>query len=293
MKVPKYIQDVKVSEYGPDGQSAFFAWITPAKAQAILDATNTGNIRSIRSHRVKTYRDAMSAGEWAVGSDALCFDAHGRLTQGQHRLSALAGAEVDGAWFLVLVGATDKDERAMDQGLLRSISITHGTSQKHAATIRLIAFLAYGQRTGVSRHIIAGIAKKYEKDIELCHVWAGGVAGGGSVVAAAALVALIARPAQRAAIADTMQKIGSLDLRTPELRIVKRWIDQHSPLSHWQAQERCRNTATLVKGIETCVKREGPSHLRACDSHPWIAAAAEEMWPIVSSVPDGDAEAAE
>jgi hypothetical protein len=274
---PAHMAGLKAETRGPEGQYACFVYMTPSDARAILDAGNTKNIRPVTARRVTEYREIMDAGLWSVGSQAITFDEDGRLTNGQHRLSALAMSTIDGLWFMVVFCSSRSDEKAMDTGLGRTITVTHGVSRTRAATVRAVLVLGKGNVV-IPRHVIESVASKHATDLDLALKWAEKVPGGAGVFAAAAFCALVARPGNRAQVCENIRNLVELDLQTPQQRIVKRWMDSHAPLSSVSPSMRLTTTATLIRGIEICLKKEPASLLKGTDSHPWAKEAADTLW---------------
>jgi hypothetical protein len=67
--------------------------ITPQIAGVWLDQ-NANNNRKVRSGRVKGYAADIRAGRWRLSDQAITFDVHGVLVNGQHRLLAIVDADM-------------------------------------------------------------------------------------------------------------------------------------------------------------------------------------------------------
>lgn len=93
--------------------------VTPEMARRWL-GVNVAN-RTVRETRVAKYRDDMESGRWTFAGDPVRFDVNGVLIDGQHRLLALAEADVpDGVAFLVIRGLPPESKSVMDQGAKRT-----------------------------------------------------------------------------------------------------------------------------------------------------------------------------
>jgi hypothetical protein len=92
--------------------------ITPDAAELLLDG-NVDN-RKLREHRVRRYQASIEAGDWTLTGDAICVSPHGRLLNGQHRLSAVARANKP-VQMVVLRNCPEEAFAAMDQGMARSV----------------------------------------------------------------------------------------------------------------------------------------------------------------------------
>lgn len=103
--------------------------LSPKDAAELLESNEVN--RNIRSKLVNAYRADMEAGRWSFTAEPVQISRTGRLLNGQHRLTALAGAKgVVGLDFVVATGLTDESQAVMDQGAPRSIKdaliLTHG-----------------------------------------------------------------------------------------------------------------------------------------------------------------------
>lgn len=94
--------------------------ITPTIAANLL-ALNVKN-RPLSPHAVAKYHRDMLAGRWDFAGDPIRFDTFGNLSDGQHRLSALAMIEDDTIQFpfLVVRGLPPETQMVMDQGRKRN-----------------------------------------------------------------------------------------------------------------------------------------------------------------------------
>lgn len=101
--------------------TAVVVQMTEAMAREYLLA-NTGN-RNIREPHVQQLARDMVEGRWRLSTDAVGFDTHGRLVNGQHRLTALIrAAEVQPDItipLMVIRGLSTEVFRVLDQGRLR------------------------------------------------------------------------------------------------------------------------------------------------------------------------------
>jgi hypothetical protein len=92
--------------------------ITPELAAEYLKR-NTKNRRQ-RRVMARVFASMMRAGKWFVTSDAIAFDWHDRLMNGQHRLLAIAESGVP-QLFCVMRGLDPAAYSALDGGLKRSV----------------------------------------------------------------------------------------------------------------------------------------------------------------------------
>ena len=91
--------------------------ITPDIANAWLerDAKN----RKLQSHVISKYARDMKSGAWQVTGDAVRFDMHSNLLDGQHRLKACVQSDAPFETF-VIYGLPPETQDVMDIGKLRS-----------------------------------------------------------------------------------------------------------------------------------------------------------------------------
>lgn len=93
-------------------------WINPDVATYYLQQNNCN--RAIRQNSVDQYLSEMLQDDWHLGCDAIGFDLHGTLINGQHRLHAVAlsGKEVP---FLVARGLPPESRNSLDIGKKRML----------------------------------------------------------------------------------------------------------------------------------------------------------------------------
>lgn len=94
--------------------------ITPTIAANLLEL-NVKN-RPLSPHTVAKYQRDMLSGRWDFAGDPLRFDTHGNLSDGQHRLTALAFIDDDSVQFpfLIVRGLPPETQMVMDQGRKRN-----------------------------------------------------------------------------------------------------------------------------------------------------------------------------
>jgi len=111
--------------------------ITPELAAEWL-LKNTSN-RPLRASTVAHYAGQMSRGKWQQTHQGICFDSHGNLIDGQHRLSAIVMA---GVTVRIMVTWLDTDVTAMgylvDHGAKRSVSDILQVDRRQMEICRLI-----------------------------------------------------------------------------------------------------------------------------------------------------------
>jgi hypothetical protein len=102
---------------GSQGSTARVISVDPKLAKLWLDTVNTRN-RPINKRRVAGYARAMASGRWRISNDALAFDDHGVLINGQNRLQAIVESGTTQK-FLVLEGMPTEAQNIMDVGATR------------------------------------------------------------------------------------------------------------------------------------------------------------------------------
>jgi len=114
--------------------------VTPAQAQEWLQ-TNHVN-RNLRKKVVEAYRRDMENGRWQFTGEAVQLSRTGQLLNGQHRLTALAGADVKGIDLLVVTGLPDNSQTLMDQGVSRGIRDALVLNHGHVKNITIVSSIA-------------------------------------------------------------------------------------------------------------------------------------------------------
>lgn len=149
--------------------------ITPAMARK-LTAELADNQRKLRETKVAQYARDMKAGDWPLTGDTIKIDVNGKLIDGQHRVAAIALAEIDVEMFV----AYDVDPAVMpvlDNGLTRKFGdVLHisGTPNRNltGAIVRYVCqFEAknYTASSGFGRPVPTNseMLTRFEADVEL------------------------------------------------------------------------------------------------------------------------------
>lgn len=111
--------------------------VTPAQAREWLESNHVN--RNVRPKVVAAYRRDMEAGRWAFTGEAIQISRTGQLLNGQHRLAALAGANVRGIDLLVVSGLPDESQTLMDQGVARGIRDALVMNHGHVKNITIVS----------------------------------------------------------------------------------------------------------------------------------------------------------
>lgn len=109
---------------------------------------NTDN-RPINKARVNFYAEQMEKGLWKMNGEAICFDQHGRLVNGQHRMLAIieAGIPVE---MLVCRNVDEESFKTYDSGMNRKAADIFAlcdiiNANNVSATVRKFYQLSIGQ----------------------------------------------------------------------------------------------------------------------------------------------------
>jgi hypothetical protein len=95
-------------------------WVTPAKAKKLLD--RGGVNRNLSPSAVEKLRKDMESGRWADDTaETVKVSAEGQVLDGQHRLEALAGSDLDGLYFWIATGVPAPAQEFMDLGKPRNV----------------------------------------------------------------------------------------------------------------------------------------------------------------------------
>ncbi len=141
--------------------------VTPEMAAEWL--TRNSSNRPMRRNTVEHYARQMVAGEWQLTHQGICFDAHGSLVDGQHRLTAIVNAGIP---VRMLVSAMDTEATAMglalDIGALRSYSDVLQIPKREIEIARLLFEVAaagsHYRRTSTSE--VAAIHSHLKAELE-------------------------------------------------------------------------------------------------------------------------------
>lgn len=118
--------------------------VTPELAKKLL-LSSPGN-RSLRKHRVETYRDAMTQGEWLENGDTICLYEDGTLQDGHHRLTACVEAGVP-FYTLMVTGISRSAGLTKDIGAPR-------TNKDNLGFLESLKPEDAGIIDGLARHVI-------------------------------------------------------------------------------------------------------------------------------------------
>jgi hypothetical protein len=100
-----------------------YCLITPEMAVAILKDFHASN-RTVSKASADAYLSDMVAGRWRPFANVLSFTADGKLSDGQHRMFAVASGKgkIDGVPFLIVKGGDLADQEVMDSGRKRTVA---------------------------------------------------------------------------------------------------------------------------------------------------------------------------
>ena len=128
--------------------------ITPKMAKEYL-ANNCEYNRRVNDRRVAIYAEDMKAGEWQLNGEAIQFNKHGILINGQHRLNAIIRAGIP-VKMMVVRGVEDNVD-LFDRGNARSTyqSLLMGGIDKELANNLTCAMAKLYQRITVSDNYVS------------------------------------------------------------------------------------------------------------------------------------------
>lgn len=112
--------------------------VTPELARQWLGEHNTRN-RQLRAKTVARYAEDIVNGRWELTGEAIKFATNGTLLDGQHRLAAIAHAEI-AVPLLVVRGIANEAQNVMDTGAKRSTADALSLNGiAHAARVAALA----------------------------------------------------------------------------------------------------------------------------------------------------------
>ena len=154
--------------FGPEGFRIAIMDITPQFAADALKR-NHEDQRGLSASRVTSFANDMKSGNWKLTHQGICFDAQGRLTDGQHRLHAVVES---GVTVRMVVSwnsaATMKDP--VDVGGKRTVTQLTGLPQRMSAALVLIHRMEQGilaTNTPVTVAEIEAAAARHSEEIEI------------------------------------------------------------------------------------------------------------------------------
>lgn len=116
--------------------------ITPAAARKWL-VDNASHQRPISRFTINRYKAEMADGKWILTHQGIGFDTQGRLIDGQHRLTAIAEADVP-VWCMVARGVDPEAFDRLDKGKTRSLSDLLGIrGERHTTIASSVLFLLH------------------------------------------------------------------------------------------------------------------------------------------------------
>lgn len=149
-------------------------FLTPTEATKILSASDSDQNRAPRQTVIDKYRSDMEQDLWGFCEVPIVISAEKDVIQGSHRLRALAGADIDGIWFLVIEGVPHSVIHNMDAGLKRTASDQlrlQGVPNYTNAAAVVSSWLAWNEDAGTSsqqgKHLsVANVLKVYHQNAE-------------------------------------------------------------------------------------------------------------------------------
>lgn len=109
------LSDLLAAQIKDTGCTCFACMVTPELAQKLLDI-NIPNNRPIRAERVKNMANDIKAGRFTLSPNPICIDTNGRMSDGEHRCSAIVMADTPAPLY-IMVGV--QPDSIIDRGLVR------------------------------------------------------------------------------------------------------------------------------------------------------------------------------
>jgi len=154
--------------------------ITPAMAKEWLEKNNKNN-RRISPNRVKALVKTMKNEKFILSPDAIAFDGNGRLTNGQHRLTACIEANepiecmvlrnvVKESFMVTDIGLQKRGQHALETSGYVSAQLLAGVCRMvHCAEETGVKWAWHGGIRSVTPNEIVDIAQRYPKLVEICN----------------------------------------------------------------------------------------------------------------------------
>jgi len=146
-------------------------FMTPELAAQML-SKNERN-RPIRKTTVQAYAADMAAGRWEQTHQAIAVDAHGKLLDGQHRLSAVIVAQWSGTMLLATYGKSEETmQLPVDRGVRRTaFDVLQRSRPQVEIASRLLAYTIYYTRSSGNTplYVIENVLQMHETKIDRIH----------------------------------------------------------------------------------------------------------------------------
>lgn len=149
--------------FNADGPQFKIVRVTPEMASAWLTRNVTN--RTISQNTINQYAADMEAGDWEFTGQPIIFDNDGRLSDGQHRLTAQVKAGVVVNW-MVITGVKPGTQDYIDIGRPRTVANQlqiKGFTQSHAVAAVARLDLIY---SGILSPSKPAIRERAEKDLD-------------------------------------------------------------------------------------------------------------------------------
>ncbi|GAA2575483.1 hypothetical protein GCM10009862_13360 [Microbacterium binotii] len=144
---------------GPNGETAEYVFVTPEMAVSWL-AKNIDRNRNVKKSRINGYLRDIQNNNWVITGEAIKFDVHGQLIDGQNRCHAIVTAG-QGAWVLVVRGISESALVVLDSGSARNtrdmLIITGLAENADAKDVGAIARLYVAWKAGDVKHAASHI----------------------------------------------------------------------------------------------------------------------------------------
>lgn len=121
-----------------------WVFVTPEMAKGLVSTDN----RTIRQGIVLEYRRKMESGLWHFSPHGVTLDVDGTSSDGNHRMHALAGANIPGLWLLVADWRMNAKELRVDLGSKRRLSDFATLPAQVIETINGIAKIRFDEDRG-------------------------------------------------------------------------------------------------------------------------------------------------
>jgi len=115
--------------------------ITPERAKEML--ANGKNVRKLSPQWGRYFTALIARDEFVATPDGVCYDVHGVMTNGQHRIWAIAHGDRD-VWMWIWYNVPDAVVAATDQGRRRRLADVLGADKRIVDVLSFAIRIAYG-----------------------------------------------------------------------------------------------------------------------------------------------------
>lgn len=258
------------------GLEMFVIAVTPELAPRLLQ--NNDNIRALKESALTKYTTDMLLDAWELNGEALIFDKHGKLRNGQHRLEACIRS---GRPFntVAIIGVDRQAEITMDTGSRRELADFlkkqgYADAKNLAAAIRLSYQLLENKQIAqnnpyLTNEVLITWFRKHESlvdDLNRVKLWKSGFSGTGFTVTYAAAIRHVAGFAELVNVEDVddfyaqfAQAVDSINTRSSAYKLRHLFTRSHAVTGKGDRIQQPVRVALTIKALNCHLQGREPT----------------------------------